>query len=533
MDEVKGITSIPEIESRAELGAVLASPAFVRSPRMGKLLQYLCEKYFEGQADNIKEYSIAVEVLGRPDSFDPTEDAIARVEVHRLRRKLREYYEQEGASNRLRIDIPPGKYTPIFAVAAPHAPVPAQTAVAVEAVDHPSGLVPQTSPPLIPAAPGRQSHGPGRRFLLVLTAVLILGGLAGAGVWMRLWSARSAPTVRASPPASPSLGAAAAPVAGSGKDVRILCGQRKPHTDRLGHIWSADEYFDGGSYADRPRRFMARTADPSIFQNARSGDFSYHIPLGPGVYELHLYFAETVYGPDTSTGGGENSRAFNVIANGKTLLQDFDVVSDAGGAWIADERVFKDIYPGPDGKLNLQFVIQKAQAMVSAIAVLRSRPHHQNPIRICAGENSYTDSSGNLWMPDNYFSGGQTALHGIQLQGTRDPDLFNRERYGNFSYAIPADTGEYALTLYMAEAYWGAEDSAQGGPGRRVFDIDCNGVALVRNLDIFKEAGGAARVLVRTFHGLHPNAQGKLLLSFVPVKNYASIYAIEVVDETR
>jgi hypothetical protein len=58
-------------------------------------------------------------------------------------------------------------------------------------------------------------------------------------------------------------------------------------------------------------------------------------------------------------------------------------------------------------------------------------------------------------------------------------------------------------------------------------------VALVRNLDVAKEAGGPSRVLVKTFRGLHPSAQGKLLFSFVPVKNYASVYAIEVLDETR
>lgn len=174
MDEVKGVTSIPELESRAELGAVLASPAFVRSPRMGKLLEYLCERYFEGQADSIKEYSIAVEVLGRPESFDPTEDAIARVEVHRLRRKLREYYEQEGASNRLRIVIPPGKYTPTFALAS-------QTETAVESA---GGAAVQTNPMLIDVPPAPVGQ-PNRRWMPVAIGALILAVLVGTGLWLR------------------------------------------------------------------------------------------------------------------------------------------------------------------------------------------------------------------------------------------------------------------------------------------------------------------------------------------------------------
>jgi hypothetical protein len=105
------------------------------------------------------------------------------------------------------------------------------------------------------------------------------------------------------------------------------------------------------------------------------------------------------------------------------------------------------------------------------------------------------------------------------------------ERYGNFSYAIPVDEGEYAVRLHFAEKYWGRENLGGGGVGSRVFDVFCNGAALVRNLDIYKEVG-ANRALLKTFHRLKPNAQGKLLLSFVPVRNYASLHALEVEDES-
>ena len=66
---------------RAELGVVLASQTFARSQRLVKLLEYISEKYFQGQANQVGEYSIATEVLGRPASFDSAEDAIARVEI--------------------------------------------------------------------------------------------------------------------------------------------------------------------------------------------------------------------------------------------------------------------------------------------------------------------------------------------------------------------------------------------------------------------------------------------------------------------
>jgi hypothetical protein len=66
-----------------------------------------------------------------------------------------------------------------------------------------------------------------------------------------------------------------------------------------------------------------------------------------------------------------------------------------------------------------------------------------------------------------------------------------------------------------------------------VFDVYCNGMVLLKNFDVFKEAGMACRAVRKTFHGLKPNAQGKLVLSFVPVVDYATVRAIEVEDETR
>ena len=99
---------------RAELDAVLHSEHFVRAPALAHLLSYLCEKLFAGEARQIKEYSIGVEVFHRGDSFDQDSDSIVRVEANRLRKRLAEYYAGEGASHRLHIAIPVGQYVPQF-----------------------------------------------------------------------------------------------------------------------------------------------------------------------------------------------------------------------------------------------------------------------------------------------------------------------------------------------------------------------------------------------------------------------------------
>src|SRR5271157_6636360 len=104
---------------RAELDAVLHSECFTRAPTLAHLLSYLCEKLFAGEARQIKEYSVGVEVFHRGSSFDQDSDSIVRVEANRLRKRLAEYYANDGASHRLHIAIPLGQYVPEFKSAAP------------------------------------------------------------------------------------------------------------------------------------------------------------------------------------------------------------------------------------------------------------------------------------------------------------------------------------------------------------------------------------------------------------------------------
>ena len=114
---------------REEVERVLASGIFERSPSLAQVLTYVCAKYFEGTADSIKEYNIAVDAFGRPPDFDQKKDSIVRVQVHRLRERLAEYYEAGGASNEVQIVIPQGRYVPTFvrrSAAQPGSPHPVE-----------------------------------------------------------------------------------------------------------------------------------------------------------------------------------------------------------------------------------------------------------------------------------------------------------------------------------------------------------------------------------------------------------------------
>src|ERR1017187_911585 len=446
----KGTISQPErmAQERLALSAVLASPAFRKNPRLASLLEYICRKYFEGNAESIKEYSIAVDIFHQPHTFDPAADSIVRVEFYRLRKKLREFYDNEGSSHTIQIIVVTGHYLPRF-IDRRH----------VLPEEEPA---PESGEPAFASIAGDPAQT--RRMHLVrygLAAIVCL--MMAIPFWLGY--------THHARPAHISSGASPQPaVLPSGPEVRIRCGYPKAmFKDREGKEWSGGRYFSGGTAVDLNDQPIARTRDPQLFLSLRQGTFSYNIPLEPGTYELHLYIAETTYGWSSTLGGGENSRVFNVLLNGKPILTQFDIVSDAG-ANTADVRVFKDVHPGPDGHLRLDFTATLGMPMINAIEIVPGLPHRLRPIRVVAQNNFVVDKSGNLWSPDTYVAGGQLATAKVTVAGAEDPGLYGGERYGNFSYAVPVDQGTYALTLYFVEDYWGTPLSNTGGPGHRVFD---------------------------------------------------------------
>ncbi|MFG1378409.1 hypothetical protein [Xanthobacter autotrophicus] len=155
---------------RAALERVLAAPDFVASPRLAAFLRFVVEATLEGRADEIKGYTIAVEALGRPPSFDPQSDPIVRVEATRLRRALERYYTTVGAEDPLVIDIPKGGYVPLFRprTEAEAGPAPARP----EPQSPPAAPVPDVP---LPTPVWRRT---GVRLAAAAAAVVLVAGLA-------------------------------------------------------------------------------------------------------------------------------------------------------------------------------------------------------------------------------------------------------------------------------------------------------------------------------------------------------------------
>ena len=544
MQAQKPIASI-DLE-RDELNAVLSSRYFFRSPSLAQFLSYICEKYFQGESDQIKEYSIAVDAFGRSADFHPKEDPIVRVEASRLRKRLKEYYGGEGSHHPIQLTLPPGQYVPVFQYlekperSSAHALVPFQPAPLESLNDkalEPRSL--EVNPQREELIPGKQPI-PQKRVRHWMLSLLWLGiGLAsgvGGTIWLPGLLKDNAPqpesvavvvpeqTVPTSPPAVSALAG----------EVRIRVGSLgKKYIDQMGNIWSEDRFFTGG-VAFGPRDLaILNTREAAIYQTGREGDFRYDIPLKPGTYELRLHFAETTYGVEEIENGGETMRLISATVNEKPLFSGLDVVSDASGSRIADVKIFTGIMPAEDGLLHLRVSSNKSRGLLNGIELVPGVAGRMNPVRIIAGDSPRITEGEKLWHPDRYFRGGRKVTRANAISATSEPDLFKGERHGNFIYTIPVARGQYRVTLWFAETYFGKSNPGGGGTGSRVFNVNCGERALLKNFDIYKEASGDNRAIARTFHAVESNPQDKIVLSFVPVRNYACVNAIEVVPDTQ
>jgi hypothetical protein len=93
-----------------EIERILQSEVFRNSEGLRRLLRFLTEKTAAGEGDQLKEYTIGVDGLGKPATYDTSHDAAVRIQVGRLRQKLAEYYRTEGKQDPFVIELPKGHF---------------------------------------------------------------------------------------------------------------------------------------------------------------------------------------------------------------------------------------------------------------------------------------------------------------------------------------------------------------------------------------------------------------------------------------
>ncbi len=261
----------PPPHERLAVDVVLQSGIFDKAPRLGNFFRYICERHLEGDGDQIKEYSIALEALGRPVDFDPKKDSIVRVEAHRLRRRLQAYYRGPGACQPIQIVIPNGQYRPQFV----SKKEPERPAAAHKDDERTGTSFDEASlfAPVLIGTPTRRKHA---AVLWMVLAPFLLVAVSGAVFLLR--------GLNKPAPHLPLLSKAVVPAddvwKGNSTDpipaeFRMLAGYHgAPFSDLQGHIWNADAYYSGGAAAPvPPDRHIEYQPDPNLSRRGGAGGF--------------------------------------------------------------------------------------------------------------------------------------------------------------------------------------------------------------------------------------------------------------------
>ncbi|QHN03624.1 hypothetical protein FTO74_09780 [Granulicella sp. WH15] len=136
------------------LQRTLTSRQFVRSVRLSSFLLYIGICAIEDRRDEITEQQIGLHVFKRPADYNPGEDGIVRTTARQLRQRLAVYYQEEGRSEPIQIEIPRGGYIPVFRTRVDTAA--SQEPVSTPEIVKPEELSPTVDEPLSSERRGRR-----------------------------------------------------------------------------------------------------------------------------------------------------------------------------------------------------------------------------------------------------------------------------------------------------------------------------------------------------------------------------------------
>jgi hypothetical protein len=151
----------------------------------------------------------------------------------------------------------------------------------------------------------------------------------------------------------------------------------------------------------------------------------------------------------------------------------------------------------------------------------------------CGADKIYVDGSGKTWQADQEKTdsldwgvvGGSAILREtIEIPGTQAPLVYLNECYSMAGYVFKLPPGKYTVRLHFAETYEGV--TAAGG---RVFDISINKKVVLKDFDVFKEAGAANTPVIKEFKGIA--VTDKLEIDFETIEQNPEINGIEILAE--
>ena len=216
------------------------------------------------------------------------------------------------------------------------------------------------------------------------------------------------------------------------------------------------------------------------------------------------------------------------------LANDVDVDGDALGVASLTQGANGEVSPGAEGAVTYtpdagftgtdSFFYTVSDGLggsdVATVSVtVEGSDGGQTSLALNAGGAALDGVDGIDWEGDGFFTGGRAYATGAAIANTEDDALYQSERYGDFSYAVPVANGDYVVMLRFAEIYWDAA-------GERLFDVAAEDALVIDDLDIWAVAGGknvaydvALPVSV---------ADGTLDLDFITEQDNAKVSAIRI-----
>jgi hypothetical protein len=186
MQDVEHLAFVSEPATiREQLQRLLSHPLFANSKRYPALLSYAVEQTLLGNAVELKERSIGIEVFGRAPTYDANADPVVRITAGEVRKRLSLYYYDSSHAGELVIELPLGSYVPVFRQPEPIVAEPTTMDVPETVISTP----PQASPFAQETSTAPATTGSSRFRWLATGILLIAGCAAGVFVGMRVHQA--------------------------------------------------------------------------------------------------------------------------------------------------------------------------------------------------------------------------------------------------------------------------------------------------------------------------------------------------------
>ena len=160
-----------------ELDAILSSYHFRGSKRYPALLKYVVDAALDGHSSDLKERTLGVEVFGRDPDYDTSADPVVRFSASEVRKRIAQYYHENGTSTHLQIELPLGSYVPEFMLRT-QATDDAQRGIESDRLSTARHIL-------------TMSRDRYRAVAFILVALLVLAGVAGTYTYRRFTSPKA------------------------------------------------------------------------------------------------------------------------------------------------------------------------------------------------------------------------------------------------------------------------------------------------------------------------------------------------------